>query len=203
MATLTPTSKLDAVNSILLGIGEAPVNTLGSGLQEAEIAEVTLNNINREVQSLGWHFNTEIRYTLAKNSEGIINLPANCLKLDVTSVLRDYDTDVVERSRKLYDRVKNSFVFTTDIETDLVIFLDFEEIPEVARRYITLRAARKYQENILGSETLSKLQADEEGLALNALKEAEAEIGDYTIFDQYVTYRHIDRKISTSISTLI
>ena len=203
MATLTPTSKLDAVNSILLGIGEAPVNTLGSGLQEAEIAEVTLNNINREVQSLGWHFNTEIRYTLAKNSEGIINLPANCLKLDVTSVLRDYDTDVVERSRKLYDRVKNSFVFTTDIETDLVVFLDFEEIPEVARRYITLRAARKYQENILGSETLSKLQADEEGLALNALKEAEAEIGDYTIFDQYDTYRHIDRKISTSISTLI
>ena len=203
MATLTPTSKLDAVNSILLGIGEAPVNTLGSGLQEAEIAEVTLNNINREVQSLGWHFNTEIRYTLAKNSEGIINLPANCLKLDVTSVLRDYDTDVVERSRKLYDRVKNSFVFTTDIETDLVVFLDFEEIPEVARRYITLRAARKFQENILGSETLSKLQADEEVLALTALKEAEAEIGDYTIFDQYDTYRHIDRKISTSISTLI
>lgn len=42
MATLTPTSKLDAVNSILIGTGEAPVNTLGSGLQEAEIAEVIL-----------------------------------------------------------------------------------------------------------------------------------------------------------------
>jgi len=203
MATLTPTSKLDAVNSILLSIGEAPVNTLGSGLQEAEIAEVTLNNINREVQTLGWHFNTEIRYTLDKTESGIINLPANCLKVDVTAVLRDYNTDVVERSRKLYDRVKNSFVFTTDIETDLVILLGFEEIPEVARRYITLRAARKYQENILGSTTLSKLQADEEGMALIALKEAEAEVGDYTIFDQYDTFRHIDRKINTSISTLI
>ena len=93
MATLVPTSKLDAVNSILLGIGEAPVNTLGSGLQEAEIAEVTLNNINREVQTLGWHFNTEVRYSLGKNSDGIINLPSNCLKVDVTSVLRDYDTE--------------------------------------------------------------------------------------------------------------
>ena len=72
MATLVPTSKLDAVNSILLGIGEAPVNTLGSGLQEAEIAEVTLNNINREVQTIGWHFNTEVRYSLGKNSDGII-----------------------------------------------------------------------------------------------------------------------------------
>ena len=203
MATLTPTSKLDAVNSILLGIGEAPVNTLGSGLQEAEIAEVTLNNINREVQSIGWHFNTEIRYTLDKTESGIINLPANCLKVDVTAVLRDYNTDVVERSRKLYDRVKNTFVFTTDIETDIVVLLDFEDIPESARRFITLRAARKYQENILGSSTLSKLQADEEQIALFALREAEGEIGDYTIFDQYDTYRHIDRKINTSISTLL
>jgi len=29
------TSKLDAINSMLIGIGEAPVNTLNSGLQEA------------------------------------------------------------------------------------------------------------------------------------------------------------------------
>jgi len=40
-------------------------------------------------------------------------------------------------------------------------------------------------------------------MALIALKEAEAEVGDYTIFDQYDTFRHIDRKINTSISTLI
>jgi len=202
MATLTSTSKLDAVNSILIGIGEAPVNTLGSGLQEAEIAEVTLDNVSREIQSRGWTFNTDLRYTLSKNSDGIINLPLNCLKVDVTSVLRDYDTDVVERDRKLYDRVKNSFVFTEDIETDIVVLLEFHELPENARRFITLRAARKFQENILGSSTLSQLQADEEQNALFALREAEAEVGDYTIFDQYDTYRHLDRHINTTNSTL-
>ena len=202
MATLTSTSKLDAVNSILIGIGEAPVNTLGSGLQEAEIAEVTLDNVSREVQSRGWTFNTDLRYTLSKNSDGIINLPLNCLKVDVTSVLRDYDTDVVERDRKLYDRVKNSFIVTEDIETDIVVLLEFHELPENARRFITLRAARKFQENILGSSTLSQLQADEEQNALFALREAEAEVGDYTIFDQYDTYRHLDRHINTTNSTL-
>ena len=202
MATLTSTSKLDAVNSILIGIGEAPVNTLGSGLQEAEIAEVTLDNVSREVQSRGWTFNTDLRYTLSKNSDGIINLPLNCLKVDVTSVLRDYDTDVVERDRKLYDRVKNSFIFTEDIETDIVVLLEFHELPENARRFITLRAARKFQENILGSSTLSQLQADDEQNALFALREAEAEVGDYTIFDQYDTYRHLDRHINTTNSTL-
>ena len=30
MATLTTTSKLDAVNSILIGIGEAPVNSVAT-----------------------------------------------------------------------------------------------------------------------------------------------------------------------------
>jgi len=40
-------------------------------------------------------------------------------------------------------------------------------------------------------------------LSLMALREAESEAGDYTIFDQYDTYRHIDRKINTSISTLL
>jgi len=203
MATLINTSKLDAVNSILIGIGEAPVNTLGSGLQEAEIAELILNNINREVQSSGWTFNTDLRLTLSPNSDGHINLPSNCIKVDAISVLRDYTTDIVERNRRLYDRVTNSFIFTTDVVVDMVTLLPFEGLPEVARRYITLRAGRKFQENIIGSPTLSKLQADEEGAAFIALKEAESEVGDYNIFDHYDTYRHLDRYISTASSTLI
>lgn len=203
MATLTTTTKLDAVNTILISIGEAPVNTLGSGLQEAEIAEVILDNINREVQSKGWTFNTDLRMTLSPNASGFIDLPSNCIKIDVISVLRDYTTDIVERNRRLYDRVTNSFVFTKDIDVDMVILLSFDGLPEVARRYITLRAGRKFQENIIGSPTLSKLQADEEGSALIALKEAEAESGDFNIFDHYDTYRHLDRYISTASSTLI
>ena len=170
MATLTNTTKLDAVNTILLSIGEAPVNTLGSGLQEAEIAEVVLNNVNREVQSLGWIFNTDLRKTLSPNTDGFIDLPSDCVKVDTVSVLRDYTTDIVERNRRLYDRVTNSFVFTKDIIVDMVVLLSFDGLPEVARRYITLKAGRKFQENIIGSPTLSKLQADEEALALIALQ---------------------------------
>ena len=111
--------------------------------------------------------------------------------------------DVVERDRRLYDRITNSFVFTDDIVTDVVVLLDFDGLPEVARRYITLRASRKFQENLLGSQTLSQLQADEEQSAFIALLQSEGEIGDYNIFDHYDTYRHVDRSISTSTSTLV
>lgn len=201
MSVTTPTTELDAVNVMLTSIGESPVNTLGSGLQEAEIAEVVLDNVSRDVQSAGWHFNTEIRYTLNRNVVNEINLPANVIKVDKTTLLRDYELDVVERGRKLYDRIGNKYTFDKDIEVNMVVLLSFDELPEVARRYITLRAARTYQQRILGNDTLSQMLAMDEQQAFLSLREAEAEVSDYNIFDNYDTYRALDRNIKSATHT--
>ena len=201
MSAITPTSELDAVNVMLTSIGESPVNTLGSGLQEAEIAEVVLDNVSRDVQSAGWHFNTEIRYTLNRNVVNEINLPANVIKVDKSTLLRDYELDVVERGRKLYDRIGNTYTFSKDIEVNMVVLLSFDELPEVARRYITLRAARTYQQRIIGNDTLSKMLAMDEQQAFVSLREAEAEVSDYNIFDNYDTYRALDRNIKSATHT--
>jgi len=201
MSALTPTSELDAVNVMLTSIGESPINTLGSGLQEAEIAEVVLDNVSRDVQSAGWHFNTEIRYNLARNSSNEITLPTNAIKVDKTNILREYDMDVVERGRKLYDRIGNKYTFDGDIEVDMVVLLPFEELPETARRYITLKAARVYQQRMIGSETLSKQLMMDEQQAFLALREAESEASDYNIFDNYDTYRALDRNIKSATHT--
>ena len=187
---------------MLIGVGEAPVNTLNSGLQEAEIAAITLDTISREVQSAGWAFNTDIRYTLSTNSLNHIPVPANCLQIDTTALRRDYDTDIVLRNQKLYDRTKNTFEFTGEVVVDMIQLFEFEEIPEVARRYITLRAGRKFQENILGSETMTQLQYKDEQQALHALREAESQVADFNIFDNYDTFRALDRNITGSSSLL-
>jgi len=196
------TSKLDAINSMLIGVGEAPVNTLNSGLQEAEIAAITLDTISREVQSAGWAFNTDIRYTLSTNSVNHIPVPSNCLQIDTTSLRRNYDTDIVLRNQKLYDRTKNTFEFTDEVVVDMIQLFEFEEIPEVARRYITLRAGRKFQENILGSGEMTQLQYKDEQQALFALREAESQVADYNVFDNYDTFRALDRNITGSASLL-
>lgn len=201
MSALTPTSELDAVNVMLTSIGESPINTLGSGLQEAEIAEVVLDNVSRDVQSAGWHFNTEIRYNLARNSSNEITLPTNAIKVDKTNILREYDMDVVERGRKLYDRIGNKYTFDNDIEVNMVVLLPFEELPETARRYITLKSARVYQQRMIGSETLSRQLMMDEQQAFLALREAEAEASDYNIFDNYDTYRALDRNIKSATHT--
>jgi hypothetical protein len=201
MSATTPTSELDAINVMLTSIGESPVNTLGSGLQEAEIAEVVLDNVSRDVQSTGWHFNTEIRYNLARNSSNEITLPTNAIKIDKTNILREYEMDVVERGRKLYDRIGNKYTFDSDIEVDMVLLLSFDELPETARRYITLKGARVYQQRMIGSETLSKQLMMDEQQAFLALREAEAEASDYNIFDNYDTYRPLDRNIKSATHT--
>jgi len=199
---VSKTSKLDAINSMLIGIGEAPVNTLNSGLQEAEVAEIVLDSISREVQSGGWVFNTDIRYTLSPNSSNIISLPSNTLRVDTTGLKRDYNTDVIERDNKLYDRTKNSFEFTAAVEVDIILLFDFIELPEIARQYITLRAGRKFQENIIGSGEMTQLQFKDEQQALFALRAADAENADFNIFDNYDIYSAIDRSDGSVASVI-
>ena len=199
---VSKTSKLDAINSMLIGIGEAPVNTLNSGLQEAEIAEIVLDSISREVQSAAWSFNTDIRYILSPNSSKEILLPTNTLQVDTTGLKRDYDSDIIERNGKLYDRTKNTYEFDGEVKVDLVYLFEFENLPEVARRYITLRAGRKFQENILGSNEMTQLQWKDEQQALAALRDADSQAADFNIFDNYDTYAALDRGVGTPVSVL-
>ena len=190
MATVT--SKLEAINVMLTAIGESPVNTITSSTTtDVSIAVQILDNVSREIQSVGWHFNTDVNYKLAKNTSNEIVLPSNCLRVDNTH--QDADLDLVERARKLWDRENHTYTITKDIKVNITWLLEFTEIPETARRYITVRAARIFQDRMLASETLHKFHQVDEIQALAALKEHEGDTRDHSIFDNYSTYRVIDR----------
>ena len=186
------TSKLDAVNTMLTAIGEAPVSSLSSGLVEAEIAESILNTIDREVQSMGWHFNTELNKSFAKTVEGEIILPTNILRADAT--LKANAPNLVQRGLKMYDRVNHTFIISTDVALDVVIQLIFDDLPEVAKRYIVLRATRIFQDRVVGSNTLHTFQEKDEEQALVQLKDFDKAADDHNIFDNYDTFSIIDRQ---------
>ena len=190
--TTTVTTKLEAINVMLTAIGESPVNTITSSTTtDVSIAIQILDNVSREVQSVGWHFNTDTNYLLAKNSSNQIVLPSNCLRVDNSN--KDADLDLVERNRKLWDRENHTYTITQDVRVNITWLLEFTEIPETARRYITIRAARIFQDRMLASETLHKFHQVDEIQALAALKEHEGDTRDHSIFDNYSTYRVIDR----------
>jgi hypothetical protein len=195
---MTPTTKLEAVNIMLSSIGEAPVNSLASGLVDAEMAETILNATSREVQSRGWKFNYEQNYRLTPTANGEILLPPNALKADPTKY--DPNKDLIQRGGRMYDLKSHSYTIGSSVELDIVFFLDFELLPEAARHYITIRAARVFQDRVVGSDALHGFQERDEMFALVELKDAEADTGDYTIFDNYAVARVLDRNINTTTS---
>jgi hypothetical protein len=195
---MTPTTKLEAVNIMLSSIGDAPVNSLTSGLVDAEMAETILDATSRDVQSQGWHFNTDLNFTLPPLPNGEVQVPANCLKVDQVEAQTNFD--LVMRGKRLYDRLNHTFKLAKSVKVDMVLFLDFEELPEAARRFITLRAARVFQDRAVGSSELHGFQEKDEMRAWVELKDAEADTADYSIFDNYSVTRVLDRAITHKIS---
>jgi len=198
----TPTTQLQAVNSMLSTIGEAPVNSLSSGLVDAETAETVLNEVSRDVQSFGWNFNSEPDVPVAKDSNGKIPLATNVLRADLASSVNKYRSnknEYVQRGAFMYDKVQHTDIINKDLKLDIVYMLDFTLIPEVARRYITIKAARLFQERVVGSDNLSAMNRADEQQALFALKEMESENGDYNIFDDGGTYSVLDRSIGHKV----
>ena len=166
--TLTPLTKLDAVNICLSSMGEPQVNALDGVAVDAQMAASLIDETSMTVQSMGWHWNREV-HSLSPDTNNEIVLPANTARVD--TVNGSQPTDVVQRGLRLFDVGNNTYQFTSAIEVELYVILEFDELPLLAKQYITLRAARILQQRLLGSETLYKFaQADEQAawIALQA-----------------------------------
>lgn len=170
---LAPLTELEAVNEILGAIGDSPVNSHNTGLANAALARQALHNMSRRVQALGWEFNYEKEILLERDNDNFINLGSNVLRVKAST--RDAYRDVTQRGLKLYDKTNRTFVFTSDIYVDRVLFLDWDSLPSTARDYITIAAARKFQKGFIGSRELDEITKEDEFKALTALKDAEGE----------------------------
>ena len=195
------TTKLEAVNTMLTFIGESPVNSLSdsSGVGDLPIAEQILDEIDREVQTQGWHFNTTVDVVTSPDAtSNEIVLSHNVVSADV-KVGAYTDMDITLRNNKLFNRSKNTFEFTSDLKLTLVSLLPWEDLPEKARRYIVLRSARVLQDRQVGSKELTEIGIREEMVALAALREYDAEGADYSVFDGYLPAQTIsDYRRSTA-----
>ena len=186
MTTQTRTSELEAVNTILSTIGESPLNSLSGSLPvDGTIAKNVLSEVSREVQSQGWHFNTHYKVTLTRDTDNKIPLATNIVRVEIDP--RKYSKvsyDIVQRNNELYNLAKNEETFDTNFTDATVVYLlPFDEIPEQAKRYITIRSARIFHDRTLGANTIHKFSQEDEAKSLSILKQAESHTGDYSIFD--------------------
>ena len=192
---LAKTTRLQAVNTMLSCIGEPPINSLSSQRADSKIAEQILDEVSREIQSYGWHFNSEYGVTMSPDTSGYIYVSDNIVRVD-TDPNKYTELDIVQRGDRLYDKVSNSYVFGGSIEVNQIVMLDFEDIPEPARRYIMIRAARIFGDRMIGSEKHHMFTGQDEMMALAKMREFENDTADYSIFDEYSTLSIVNRNAS-------
>jgi hypothetical protein len=194
VALTTTTTELEAVNVMLSAIGEAPVSNLNdSALIDATLAQSLINETSVELQTRGLHCNTEINFPITPNVNNEIQLPIGCVKVDTTGVSKDIDA--TQRGNRLYDRGERSFTsFNKTVHVDMTLLLDFDELPQHVKRYITVKAARRFQARFMGSETLAAFTAEDEREALIEFERTEAINEDSNLLtDSYDTYKIIAR----------
>tara|TARA_Y100000310_G_scaffold222987_1_gene224778 strand:+ start:590 stop:1204 length:615 start_codon:yes stop_codon:yes gene_type:complete len=195
MPTYESTSELEAVNTILSAIGEAPVNSLTGTLPiDATQAQNLLKEISRETQSWGWHFCTFYDYTLSLDVDSKIPLATNIMRVDLD--INKYSPatyNVIKRGGFLFNKKDNTYVFDKALDAKVTVFLPFDELPESARRYITIRAARIFQDRLLGANTLHGFGIVDEQNAMAALRQEEADTADHSIFNNLDSYSILNR----------
>ena len=181
--TYAVSTELDAVNQILSSVGQAPVTTLDLQNPEVSIVLNTLREVNRQVQSEGWIFNTERDYALEPDSEtNEIVYPFNILQIDASNEKHRQDYDVVRRGGKLYDRLNHTYTFTKTLYADVVWYFDFTDVPPAIQTYIVARAAKMCATKMIGDQELYKLLGEQEVYTRAAAIEYDCNQGDYSMF---------------------
>ena len=138
MTITTRTTELEAVNTILSTIGESPVNSLTGTLPvDANIAKNVLDEISREVQSAGWHWNTHYKVDLTRDSNNKVPVGTDVLRVELNNKYDKSSYDVVQRDSYLYNLAKNSETFDQDFTDNTIIYLlDFTKIPSFSAQRI-------------------------------------------------------------------
>lgn len=162
-------TKLEAVNRILVSMGELPVDDLEQPLTEVELALTHIDMANKEVQLDGWYFNTET-VTLIPDNKMIVSVPYDAVR--VINLPYGYGT----LGSRIYDYINKTVKIGKDIDCTVIRVIEFENLPLSFALWVTLRAAKKYQNNTLTSAFLAENLQREETEAMLAAKREHRQI---------------------------
>jgi len=190
--TLYASSKLDMVNTCLLAIGEVPylegtvVNDLPPGT-DGDTARRLIETTMVEIQSRGWYFNTDYNFILRPDIYGFITMPPNTLRVDFGNGPDRHRYTI--KNGKIYDYYNHTYIIDKELTADVVWLVDYAELPPEAYEYISLRAARKFQQKVIGSTETDSFTSRDEQDALMHLQRRQLQSQDYDIRNKRVSTR--------------
>jgi len=171
---------LSAINTLLQTINELPIETTEdlANITIAQVAEMTINEVKREVLSQGWHFNSDFKYPFPPDINGVIAIPSNVL-----DIVASNGKNIIMRDWKLYDKVGFTNSFTDAVSCDVIWNMDFNALTHPIRHYITIKSARVFQARTIGDQTAYAYTVKDEEDAYLAAKFSEGRTGRYNMLE--------------------
>lgn len=171
------TNKLTAVNSMLATIGEAPLNTLNDiRVVDAVTAVAALDEVTREVLVEGWTFNTDVNFPLHPDAFAPheIEVPSTAMQCIPSGKHAAYTV----RAGKIYNPSNFSYSFKDHgpVLCKVIWHAAFDDLPEVTRQFVALRAGRRFQKRAVGSDLLHVITEEDEREARRLHKRANTRI---------------------------
>lgn len=190
---LAPLTELEAVNEILAVGSNSPVSTLDENqVIDASLAQSTLRSALIEILSKGWYFNTEEDLELVPDQDGRIRLPRNTLRLRTSGGSKG--SKLVQRGTTLYDKTNKTDKFTASVTVELVLALEFEDLPSTVRMYATVTAARRYQDRFFGDQAVHSYTIEDERYARAAMMDEELDNQGANMLNDSQTIRDLSSR---------
>ena len=166
------------------GTTEAEWKTRSYVNPEVAMVHTILMEVNADVQNEGWVWNRENHFPLTPEEDGHIYLSPDILRMDVYENEVYRCSDLVKRGGKLYDKMNHTDKFDPQrtIYFNVVWRFEYEDLPSVFKRYITLRASGRAATQLVTNPQLVQLLATQEAQARAACMEYECNQGDHTFF---------------------
>ena len=189
MTSISSLTELEAINQVLVAIGQGPVDTLDNTNPDVAVVQTTLSQVSRDVQAEGWSFNRQSNYPLQPDQNENIKYPDNALQIDFTwqysgSAPIHYGID---SEGFLYDknRTPRSEAMkwgTRTVYCDVVFLYEWIDLPQPMKSYIVARTSVIVSSRIVGDPQQYQMLAQYEAQCRAYVMEYETEQGDYSYF---------------------
>ncbi len=105
--------------------------------------------------------------------------------------------DYIQRGVRVYNRTDRTFIINKTLKAMVVSFLNWDDLPEQFRKWITIRTARITAARTVGDQATVSFSMQEEIEAKANAENSDARSSNATIFDntisQLITNRNIRR----------
>lgn len=169
---------LTAINSVLASTGMFSLSAADNKHPAYTEAETKINEVLTTTLLLGYWFNT-VYVTLTPNAQGEVLLPSNTLQVDPVSRKYKY----VQRGARMYNLDTLDYNIPKAVKYKLVQKLTYDELPQVVKDYVRIKAKYQYYMDKEGMEPkLSNYRADANA-AWTAMYQENLKAADNNYFD--------------------